>query len=373
MRALFYHPTPDWTGCARAFAVAARGLAARGYQVTYACAEEGTALQRASAPGVDVLTLPVDETWVTASRRLRQAIIDGFVEVVFVHGEREQLVAASAVWQASRGAVVRRVGAGQRLTLGRSGRNALRMAATGFLGTSADQAEALDPRLAALGVIVADLGIDGAEADAVAAPRDAGQKGGNVGGNGTRAGGAQSIVCVFDPTAKVQAAAVLRAVAMLAPRHPDLRVSLVGAGSDDEALRMHAAALGIHRVVAHLGERDDQGALLAGADLGWVVADGDDGAFGALDFMARRVPVLVQRDTVPARYVADGITGVHLSPGDVAGTAAIVASLLAHADERRAMGNAGRARVDRAFTEAAMLDGFVRAADAARDRSRWRA
>jgi glycosyltransferase involved in cell wall biosynthesis len=88
--------------------------------------------------------------------------------------------------------------------------------------------------------------------------------------------------------------------------------------------------------------------------------------------MARRVPVLVQRDTVPARYVADGITGVHLSAGDVAGTAATMASLLAHPDERRAMGNAGRARVARAFTETAMLDGFVRAADAARDRSRWR-
>jgi hypothetical protein len=246
------------------------------------------------------------------------------------------------------------------------------MAATGFLCTSQDQTEGLDARLAALGVVVADLGIDGAEADGAAPAREAGGKAAGVGGNGTRPGAAQSIVCVFDPTAKVQAAAVLRAVAMLAPRHPELRVSLVGTGSDDEALRMHAAALGIHRVVAHLGERDDQGALLAAADLGWVIADGDDGAFGALDLMARRVPVLVQRDTVPARYVADGITGVHLSAGDVAGTAATMASLLAHPDERRAMGNAGRARVDRAFTETAMLDGFVRAADAARDRSRWR-
>ena len=107
MRALFYHPSPSWSGCARAFAVAARGLAGRGYQVTFACAEEGTVQQRVSYPGVDVLTLPSDETWVLASRRLRQAIVDGFVEVVFVHGEREQLVASSAVWQASRGAVVR--------------------------------------------------------------------------------------------------------------------------------------------------------------------------------------------------------------------------------------------------------------------------
>jgi hypothetical protein len=296
---------------------------------------------------------------------------------VFVHGEREQLVAASAVWQASRGAVVRRVGAGQRPTLGRAGRSALRMSATGFLCTSTDQAEALDPAVAALGVVVADVGIDGAEADlsgagGAAGAREAVQATRSVPGNGARPAGEQSIVCVYEPSAKLQAAGVLRAVAMLAPRHPGLRVSMVGPGSDDEGLRMHAAALGIHRVVSHLGERDDQSALLEAADLGWVVADGDDGAYGVLDFMARRVPVLAQRDSVAARYVADGITGVQLTAGDVAGTAAIVASLLAHADERRAMGNAGRTRADRAFTESAMVDGFAQSASAARDRSRWK-
>ncbi|MGZ8413926.1 MAG: glycosyltransferase, partial [Gemmatirosa sp.] len=111
----------------------------------------------------------------------------------------------------------------------------------------------------------------------------------------------------------------------------------------------------------------------ADADLGWVIADGDDGAFGVLDALAAGVPVLVDRGTDAARYVPDAIGGVHLEPGDVAGAAAVVAQLLAHDADRHSMGAAGRARVARIFTEAAMLDGFTRAAAAARERARPRA
>jgi glycosyltransferase involved in cell wall biosynthesis len=102
------------------------------------------------------------------------------------------------------------------------------------------------------------------------------------------------------------------------------------------------------------------------------VAEGDDGAYGALDAMAAGVPVLAERGATAARYVADAITGLHLAPGDVPGTAAVLAQLLAGGDARRAMGQAGRARLARTYTETAMLDGFARAAAAARGGARWR-
>lgn len=136
---------------------------------------------------------------------------------------------------------------------------------------------------------------------------------------------------------------------------------------------MHAAALGIGRQISHLGERDDDLAVLRAADLGWVVASDDAAAFGALDFMAMRIPVLTDRDTIAARYVADGITGMLLSPGDTPATAAIVAALLGRPDQRTAMGSAGRSRVAREYTETAMVDALQRAADVARDRTRWTA
>jgi len=87
--------------------------------------------------------------------------------------------------------------------------------------------------------------------------------------------------------------------------------------------------------------------------------------------MAMGIPVLAGRGTVPGRYLADGITGALLNPGDTPGTAAVVAGLLGHDDRRRAMGSAGRARVTREYTESAMIDALQQAADSARDRTRW--
>jgi glycosyltransferase involved in cell wall biosynthesis len=158
---------------------------------------------------------------------------------------------------------------------------------------------------------------------------------------------------------------------MLSPRHPELRLILVGVGSTDEDLQMHVAALGLTGIVSFLGSRDDELAVLSAADLGWVIADHDTGAFAALDLMALRVPVLVTRGIIAQRYIVDGSTGILLPPADAPSIAATIASLLAHEERRTAMGAAGRARVAREYPEAAMVSGFVRAADAARDRTRW--
>jgi glycosyltransferase involved in cell wall biosynthesis len=134
---------------------------------------------------------------------------------------------------------------------------------------------------------------------------------------------------------------------------------------------MHAAALGITEIVAHLGERDDHLSVVRAADLAWVIADQDNAAFGFLDAMALRVPVLAERGPLARRYIADGITGVLIGAADPPTTAARIANLLAHDDRRAAMGNAGRTRVAREFTDAAMVDGFEHATKVARDRSRW--
>jgi glycosyltransferase involved in cell wall biosynthesis len=234
------------------------------------------------------------------------------------------------------------------------------VAPTGFLFAWPEQPSDLPPDLDVLVALVADVGLD-PEADPPAEPQP------------PRRPEERRIVCVYEPGARARAATVLRAIAMLAPRHPELRVVLVGPSSDDEALRMHAAALGVNRIVRHVGDAEDLATYATGAHLGWVVANGDDGAYGALDLMAARVPVLVDRGVAASRYVADGISGVYLEPGDVAGTAADIALLLAHEEQRQAMGAAGRARLLREYALAPMVDGFARAAEAARDRTKWRA
>ena len=103
---------------------------------------------------------------------------------------------------------------------------------------------------------------------------------------------------------------------------------------------MHAAALGVSSLVHFLGERDDLPLVLAAADVGWVAADGDDGGFACLDFMAARVPVVAERSPLVGHYVPDGIAGVLLPPADPSDTAATVASFLAA--QRPARGDGSR-------------------------------
>jgi glycosyltransferase involved in cell wall biosynthesis len=342
----------------------AGGLTDRGYQVTVVCPPESAVEQRLSSLGIDVVALDLRGTAFAAARRLRRVVEERFVEVVFVHTEREALIAAFATWFADRGAVVRRARVGEMLPIGWRANWGARFAASGFVFPGTLELNASPPLpKRALGAVLADIGVDVASYDAVKPVQRT-----TIGATGTNV---KLIACVYDQTARPRVATVFRTIAMLAPRHPDLRLVLVGAGSDDEALRMHAAALGITRMVAYLGERDDRLAVLGAADAGWVVASGDDAAYGFLDLMALRVPVLAERSDVAQRYVADGIGGVLLPPGDAPATAAVIATFLAGDEQRNAMGNAANIRVARDFSERAMVDAFAHVTESARDRTKW--
>ena len=362
MRVLFYHGGSDWTGSARAFATMARTMAQRGYQVTYACPADSLAERRASYSGFEVIPVEPGGSLLGDAFRLKNLLIGKFVEVICVHTEREQLVCSLATRLAERGAVVRRVAAGDTLNPGFRLKEAMRMAASGYLYASPAELAAAPPMPRAIGSWVVPIGIDLDAYDEVRpAPRPA------LGASGVT----RLAVCVYEPSARERIGTVLRTVALLSARHPDLRLAILGRGSDDEALRMHAAALGITGVVAHLGERDDALQVMRAADVGWVVADGDDAAFATLDFMAMRIPVLAERGTIAQRHVADGITGLLLPPGDAPASAAALASFLHYDEQRAAMGNAGRLRVGREFALGPMGDALQRAVEAARDRSRW--
>jgi glycosyltransferase involved in cell wall biosynthesis len=312
---------------------------------------------------VELTPIPLGGPWMHESLRLRQVLLEHYVEVVFVHTEREQLVASLAIRLAERAALVRRVPAGLKLARGPEAKLWERLAATGYLCTTEPSGTNGSAPRGAFEPVAADVGVS---VETVEQVRPL-----SLPAIGAR-GGDQLIACVYDPSARRRVAALLRAVALLAPRHPGLRLAIVGPGADDEDLRMHAAALGITEIVAHVGQRLDQHAVLSAAELAWVAAGGDNAAFGYLDLMALRVPVLAERDALSQRYVADGISGILLAQPDPGTMAARIAVLLAHEERRAAMGNAGRARVTRDFSEQGMIEGFERATELARDRSRWR-
>lgn len=361
MQYLFLHSGREWSGTARVFAAAAQGLARRGHSVTFAAEPDSTVERVVSEtatgperPLLDVEPMELGGTWFGAARRLARLARNHTADVVFVHTDREHLVASVAYRFGSRARVVRRIRAGGATDHGRTGRIAARIAPTCYLFASEREAEtAIVPRRAT-GKIVARMGV------AEIPPQNASDL----------AGDDVNLVCVHDASSRSRAAAAIRTVAMLAPRHPGLHLVIIGEGVYDDDLKMQAAALGALQLVTFLGDRADHILVMRRARLGWVLADSDTAVYGILDFMSLGIPVLAPERSVAQEYVLHDITGVLVSSDDANLTAAVAAELLTSDSGREAMGAAARGRVIREGSEAAMIDGFERAAAAATARAR---
>lgn len=356
MRVCFYHAEREWSGRARAFADAANAMRARSYEVTFVC-EQGTAVERRlEAEGHNPIGIRTGGHWLGAGWRIGRALRRNFVEAVFVHSEREQLQAAAAVRFAARGAIVRRMPPFGSLALGGDARFAARISATGFLFAFDADLRAARPPARALEPYVAPPGI--AASAAAPAAHESGRR----------------IACFFSEQTRGSASVALRTLALLAARHPDIRLMLLGPGDRNETFKLQCAALGIvDRVDLPRGDATEESdrAAIASADFGWVLAAGDDAMFAMLDCFAAGVPVVTERNPLSGRLVRDDETGVLTSTLDAAAMAAEYAALLAD-DSRRARLAQGAREAAAAWPIDAMAEGFVRATTTARDRTQWR-
>jgi glycosyltransferase involved in cell wall biosynthesis len=365
MRALVYVGAKEWSGGSRALLVAARGLAERGHQVTIAACADSMLARQAVAAGVETVAIDATSSTAGSSWDLRKVLKERFVEVVFVNTERDQLIVSSAMRLAERGAVIRRVASFEKLELQRGGKLAIKLASAGLLFTTERELNTVQAATGwSIPAAVAPLGVDVQSYDEIT---PASRSSLHAPAHGT------IIACVYDPSGRFRIATVFRTLALLAPRHPDLHVVVTGPGSLDEDLRMHAAALGVAAFVSFAGDREDESSVLRAATTGWIVAGDDTAAYACLDLMAMRIPVITDRSPLSQHYVADGITGLLLAPGDPSYTASAVAAFLAHPEKLTAMGNAGRTRVQREFPQSSMVDGFEHAVQAAGDRTKWAA
>lgn len=360
MRACFVAHGAAWSGPTRAFADAASLLRARGYEACLVAPAGSEAERCLAAAGHDVIGLARGGGWMRAGWRLRGVIAARLTEVLFVHDDREHLASATAIWLAGRGAVVRRTAAGERLALGREGRVAMRLAATGFVFAHADDMRGTEPPRDALAALVAPPGVP---APPAGTPRPSAALG------AIQPDVPRLVVCAGADRRREMFVA-LRALALLAPRLPTLRMTVVAPAADADAVRIEAAALG---VAARLEWRrtdarcDD---VLTGAALAWVIASADDAVFAILDALRQGVPVLGERTPLTARYVEDGVTGLLRHRGNEAQWASEIAAVLAHPERLDALQSAARQSAVRWPLDAG-TDGWLQAADAARDRTRW--
>jgi glycosyltransferase involved in cell wall biosynthesis len=350
-RVLFLVSQGVWSASARAFVLAARGLSARGYEVMLACKSECPVQVRAAASEVEVVSLEPNASTAGDTWQLRRTVQDRSLDAVFVHTDEEHLVASSAVRLGRGGArILRRIPPFAVVESGARAKLASRLAPSAIVYSTAPDRD-MAQKQQRLPATVAPLAVNADDVEkttpipkvSLGAPANS-----------------RLIVCVSDGLDVQRALVALRTIALLAPRHPELHLAIVGAAQQDE-LRMQGAALGINTKVSYIGAREDELAVIRAADIGWIAATGDAAAFAALDFMACGTPVVAVRSALTEHYIADGIAGLLLAQSDPTTTAGGVASFLARDQVRTAMGNAARTRLQREFPYDAMINGFEQA------------
>jgi glycosyltransferase involved in cell wall biosynthesis len=356
MRTLFYFSDSAWSGCARFLLAAASELKSRGVETTLACCAETRIGTWAAEAGIEVVEINGKASTPGGAWDLRPILNERGIEVVMVTTQRDQLLTSSAKFFGGRIPVLRRIPPFGRVDLTRGGKIALKMASTGLVFTTEKEAkEARDPGWTIPSAVV-PLGVDTASYDD-AQPIARAEIGAPPEG--------VLIACPYERSGRNRIATLFRTLSLLVPRHHDMHAVVFGPGSLDDELRLHAAALGVSSALSFIGDVDAPLPVMRAANVVWPVSDGDAGAFACLDAMGLRLPVIAERTVLYQHYVADGITGLLLSPADPATTASNVAAFIADADKCRSMGGAGRARAQRDFPESAMTTGLEQALAAA--------
>lgn len=156
---------------------------------------------------------------------------------------------------------------------------------------------------------------------------------------------------------------ILEAAALL--RDLDaLRLALVGEGPDKEQLITRARALEVEGNVRFVEPypRDAMPQVIGSADIAivplktWIPGAVPSKLYEA---MGAGLPVVLVAEGEAAGIVERTGAGIVVAPGDVMGLAAALRRLAVCPDDRRRMGEAGRAAAERLFSRRAIADAFI--------------
>jgi glycosyltransferase involved in cell wall biosynthesis len=157
---------------------------------------------------------------------------------------------------------------------------------------------------------------------------------------------------------------VIAAVALLRPRHPELRYVIIGDGPERERLQARARSLGVADMIEFRGQLAPAEAAACARRASVFALPSVAEAFGVayIEAMAAGVPAIGCRgEDGPEELVAAGGGIALVGPGDVEGLARQIDALLGDPGARAALGAAARATVEREFTWAKCGAATVRA------------
>lgn len=156
----------------------------------------------------------------------------------------------------------------------------------------------------------------------------------------------------------------IRAFAKVRDAYPDARLDFVGDGWLLSKCRALGASLGVAEAIHFHGAQPPEFVqhLMREASVfvqhSVTAPKGDTESLGVslLEAMASEVPIVATRHNGFVETVVDGETGLLVEEHDIDGMAEAICALLADPDRARAMGEAGRRRVQANFTHAHTRD-----------------
>ncbi len=131
---------------------------------------------------------------------------------------------------------------------------------------------------------------------------------------------------------------------MLVRAFPDVRVLIVGGGSDEARIRSLVRQRDLSDTVLMLGDRSDVPNILAALDLAVSTSDWEGSPLAVMEYMAAGIPVVATRVGGVPDLVTPDVNGLLVEPGDVEGLAREIAALLRDPERRAVMGANGRRR-----------------------------
>jgi glycosyltransferase involved in cell wall biosynthesis len=135
--------------------------------------------------------------------------------------------------------------------------------------------------------------------------------------------------------------------ARVAPSVPDTGLVLVGAGAAMEEVRRQVVRLGLAERVHFTGSlgRGEVAAVMAAAEVFVMPSRVEPFGIVALEAWRAGTPVVVTSRGGAREFVADGVSGLVVDPGDAMAVAGALDRLLTSPEQRESMVRAGRARL----------------------------
>lgn len=154
---------------------------------------------------------------------------------------------------------------------------------------------------------------------------------------------------------------LLRAARIVLNDRPEVQFLIIGDGPTRGGLESLSATLGISANVHFLGERLDVEKILPAVDIAVLSSHSETFNLAMLEAMACARPVVGTDVGGVGEVVLDGVCGYLVPPKDPVRFAARLTDLLSAPDAARAMGRAGRHRVETQLSLAKSVEKFQQA------------